>query len=353
MKKILAIVFVMTMVFGMTACQKKGELSNDVMTLSQYKGLEIEVYELTVTDADVERSIHDTMDAEEMGEVKDITDEAAQNEDTVVIDYVGTMDGEVFEGGSAEDVELTIGSSNYIDGFDTGIIGHKPGETFDVNIKFPDPYTNNPDYSGKDVTFTMTLHSIKRTIYPELTDAIATELNGEEITVADYQAKVRADLETSNKVSMESQQRGAIWQALINNCTVEAYPEDVLQAKKEEIEQTYSPEASMNNVDVDTYVKYAYNTTVDDMAKELLKQQYAIELIVKKEKITLSEEEYQEGLKKYANASAAYAGNTEELTEEEIKTFEETVTREEVEEVLIQDKVVDFLLANCKKITVE
>lgn len=83
-----------------------------------------------------------------------------ENGDTVVIDYSGSVDGEVFEGGTAQNQQLTLGSGSFIDGFEDAIIGHTVGESFDINVTFPDPYPNNPDLAGKEAVFAITIHGV-------------------------------------------------------------------------------------------------------------------------------------------------------------------------------------------------
>ena len=98
-----------------------------------------------------------------------ITDRAAADGDTVNIDYSGAMDGEVFDGGTAEGYDLTLGSGRFIDGFEEQIVGHTPGETFDLTVTFPEDY-DATDLAGKDAVFTVTLNDISETQSPELTD---------------------------------------------------------------------------------------------------------------------------------------------------------------------------------------
>ena len=111
----------------------------------------------------------------------EVTDRAAATGDTVNIDYAGSIDGVAFDGGTAQGYDLTLGSGRFIDGFEDQIVGHTPGETFDVVVTFPDPYENNPDLAGKEAVFTTTLNSIQETQLPELTDAWVQENLNQEL----------------------------------------------------------------------------------------------------------------------------------------------------------------------------
>ena len=163
-----------------------GELSNEYVTVTQYKGLEVPQATATVeevTDEQVDQMIEGTLST--YAERKEVTDRAAQEGDIVNIDYTGYLDGEAFDGGSAEGADLELGSGSFIGatddyaGFEEQIEGHNPGEEFDIQVQFPDPYTRNPDMSGAVADFHIVLNSITEENIPELTDEWVKE-NSEE-----------------------------------------------------------------------------------------------------------------------------------------------------------------------------
>lgn len=336
-KRIIAFVLGISMMATMTGCGN-GEISNDKITVKQYKGLEIEVPEaMEVTDEQVEQSIQSTLEAM-FGETKEVTDRPVQTGDTVTMDYLGKVDGVAFEGGEAKGANLKIGSGQFIPGFEDKLIGHSIGETFDIDVTFPDGYSE--ELSGKAAVFTITLHAIEELIVPELTEDLLPELSETAKTMDEYKAEVKADLEKSNAESLKSQKEQLIWAALIENCVVEKYPEDKMEDILADIDSQFGYIASMNGMEVDELVKAYYGITSKQMAHNLIKQEFAVELIAEKEKLTLTEETYEEGLKEYA----------EQYGYDDVEEFEEMVTRKEVEKMLLQKNVGEWLLENCVEV---
>lgn len=339
-KRILALLMSAALVVSMTGCSD-GKLSNDKITINKYKGLEVEEMSTTVTDKDVEDSIRSTMSAMELGKVKNVKDRGAEYGDTIVMDYTGYKDGVAFDNGAEKDKEGVLGSIGFIDGFESSIVGHKAGEEFDINVTFPENYQST-ELAGQPVVFKIKLKKVTTTEYPELTDDVATKLNGSEITAEEYQKKERANLEKSNKETAESALEQNLWQALVEQCVVDSYDKEALSSKQSEVEQRYSTIASYYSMDVATFVQNYYGMSVENMAKELLKQEYAIELIAEKEKLTVTDEDYTAGLKKYAE-EAGY----DSTDEEKLKEFEEMVTKDVIKQQLLQEKVTAILVDNC------
>ena len=241
-KKIIAALVGICTVVVMTGCGNKG-ISNDKITIKQYKGLEVEkVDPVEVTDTDVEDSINSTLQTKSTQ--NDITDRPAQEGDVVTIDYEGKKDGVAFDGGTAQDQQLELGSGSFIDGFEDGIVGHNIGETFDLNLTFPEDYKSE-DLAGQAVVFTVTLDKISEVIVPELTDELVAELSESAKTIEDYKKEVKEDLETSNKQAAESEQQQNVWDALMEQCTVEKYPKDKKQETIDNITTQYGSIASM------------------------------------------------------------------------------------------------------------
>lgn len=160
-----------------------GVTASDYITLPDDLGLSLSDEANTVTDEDVANYINDNI-LVNYTTTNQVTDRAAADGDTVNIDFVGSVDGEEFDGGSAEGYDLTLGSGSFIDDFEDQIVGHMPGETFDVNVTFPDDYRAT-DLAGKDAVFSTTLNYISETVTPELTDDFVKENLSENLGLND------------------------------------------------------------------------------------------------------------------------------------------------------------------------
>ena len=179
--KVLAVLMALMLSVGLTACGNKqgngdaavnyslglttdghfeGITAKDYVTLGQYTGIAYEESAVTVKEEDIQKKIDSIMSSHTYKE--EITDREVADGDTINIDYVGKVDGVEFEGGSTNGAgtEVTIGVTSYIDNFLEQLIGHKPGETFDIEVTFPDPYERNTELSGKDAVFTVTINKI-------------------------------------------------------------------------------------------------------------------------------------------------------------------------------------------------
>lgn len=335
-KKILALAMSIFTVCSLIGC---GKVANDVITVKKYKGLEVSKVELPeITDEDVMMSIYSTMQTVGLAEEKEVTDRAAENEDIVTISYVGKSGDEVFD--SNEEYQFAIGANSHIDGFETGIIGHKVGEEFVLDLQFPDPYTNNPDLSGAEAIFTITLKGIKTIVYPELTDEIVPQLSSTATTGEELKEEVREDLQMSNDETAKSQLEQNVWNALIENCVIKEYPEDELEEMLTSVESQYSYVASYYGMEVSALIEAIYGITAEEMAQNLLKQQYAVALIAEKEGLTLTVQDYEDELAEYA-AQYGYDDPAE---------FEEMVGHEELEKMFLQDRVGEWLIENCKQV---
>lgn len=314
-------------------------ISNDKIKISQYKGIEIEkIDSVKVLDEHVDASISSTLEAR--GTEKEITDRPVNPGDVATISYVGKKDGEAFEGGSAENFPLTIGSGQFIDGFEDGIVGHNVGDTFDLNLTFPKDY-DNQELAGQPVVFTVTVHKIAERVIPELTDELVTELSETSKTVEEYRKEVAEDLKLSNEESAKSRMEQNVWAALIEKCTVKNMPEDKKKEVVDSITTQYGSVAQMyGEEDVDAFVKQMFGVGIEKMAEDTITQEYAVELISEKENLKISDKEYQERLKKYA-AQFGY---------EDEAQLEEAIGKEQLQKAMLQEKVTEFLIDNCKEI---
>ena len=305
--------------------------ASEYVTLGEYKGLTVEVDPVEVTDEQV-------MDKIASETKQTLTEGTVEDGDTVNIDYVGKLDGEEFDGGSAEGYDLEIGSCTFIDGFEDGIIGMQVGETKDLELTFPEDY-HSEELAGKDVVFTVTVNSISRV--PELTDEVADSVV-EGMTAEAYQESVRQDLEDSAKESQKSDAQQKLLQAVYNNATISGYPEENLQYTIKRATDYYEWLASMYGMSLDDYLTN-YGMTQDEfkeqiqpVAEEALGEEMTLLAIAKEENIEVSDEEYQDGLARYAEAQGM----------DDPSKLEEAYGENYIRNSLLQEKVLNFLYEN-------
>lgn len=192
------------------------------VTLCDYSAIEIPESEITVEDSEVDTEV-DSLMANFQTE-NQIKDRAVKDGDVVNIDYVGTIDGKEFDGGSAEGANLTIGSGSFIDDFEDQLIGHKPGEEVQVKVTFPDDYSSE-DVAGKDAVFATTINYISETVTPDLTDDFVKENLQEAYgytSVDDMRKKIRQNLENNNKYNY-------VWTYMRDNSTFEEIPKELVE----------------------------------------------------------------------------------------------------------------------------
>ncbi len=271
---------------------------SDYVTLGEYKGIEVEVKSAEVTEDDIQAKVDSLLSY--YATSTDVTDRAVQDGDVVNIDYTGYIDGVAFDGGSATGASLTIGSGQFIDGFETGLIGANIGDEVKLNLTFPNPYLNNPDYAGKAVQFDVKVNSIQVKETPELTDEFIAN-NTSYTTVDEYKASVKESLEASKAEDVKSDKLNSVWNTIIDNCTVVSYPEELVAQYQNEMNDYYEQIAT--NYYGKTLEEYitGNGSTMDDFNKKTLEygQTSAIsEMIARgiaeKESITVSDDEVKE-----------------------------------------------------------
>ena len=337
-KKILLVCLALCMValaFGCGNEEKEGK-AKDYVKVGKYKGLEIKEVSISkVTDADVEAAIRSDLQTLEQGtEVKG----PAQLGDTTTIDYLGKINGVAFEGGEAKDHELTLGSGEFIERFEEQVVGHNVGETFDINVTFPENYGN--ELAGQKAVFTINLKKIVR--LPELTDDLLPKLGTKATTVKEYKELVKKELEKSNKEVAQSKNQEAVIKELLEKCEMKKYPTSRLIRITKELVYQESYGAIMNNIGIDQAVEQAYGKKVEDRAKDLLMTELAVEYIAEKEDIIVSEKEYEE---KTTELAAMYG---ETSVEGFIQSYESIYGEGYIKRMMLQEKVAAFLLKHAK-----
>lgn len=275
--------------------------------LNDYMNMTVELTnDYSVSDEDIQNYIEYLMSQYPAYEVSD--KKTVESGDVVNIDYVGKVDGEEFSGGSATGQHLTIGSGSFIDGFEDGLIGKKVGETVDLNLKFPDTYSNNPDLAGKDVVFTVTINSIdtkKEMTYDDLTDEYVSEnFAGSGITTVDgLKTTVSSSLEQQNYSSKMQEIQSAVLSKLLEECEV-TLPDGLLDQRVSEYKDRVNKAVEESGKTFDEYMNMSeedFDKQVPDYIQESLKQELILEAIVKDQKISISQKKFEAFVDSYVS----------------------------------------------------
>lgn len=339
--KIAALIMAACLAASVVGCGSK-EISNDYITISQYKNVEVEKVDIPeITDEQVEAQI----DSQLSGETKDVTDRELREGDIAQFDYEGKLNGETFDKGT-----LTLGNGEqYVEGFVEGIIGHQLNETFEVPVTFPEGYggAEKPELSGADVVFTVTITSIKEKVNAELTDDFVKKVSDKSKTVKEYKEEVKEMLNEDRQAQIDETLQDSAWSEIMKNIEVKKYPEDRLKETEEDVINRMSQMMEMYyGVTFDEYLEQSgvteedFKKQVTASSKEYLKQMLAMELIAEKEGLTPSEKEYEEIMKEYADMNGFTS--VEEMTAQ--------VGEKQVKEIILQDKVREWAGENCKQV---
>jgi len=259
--------------------------------IQTYKGIKINKFEYTVTDADVDKDIQSTR--ERVAEKVEVTDRAAEMGDTVKIDFVGTQDGKEFEGGTAEGYDLTLGSRSFIPGFEEGVVGMKIGEKKDVSVRFPDDYQAE-SLKGKDAVFAVTLHAITGKKLPELNDEFAKKMGSD--TLEAYKAKVRERLEKNAETRSRNETENAILTEIAKGAKAEI-PDALISRQEDYSLRNMEYNLMYQGIKLDDYLKYIgstreeYKKNFEEEARRTVMHQLILEKIIKLENISASQEE--------------------------------------------------------------
>ncbi len=283
------------------------------VTVTQYKGLEADRLTMPVTDEMIKSEMNRVRNRN--GREIEVTDRAAQNGDTVDIDYSGTVVGETepFEGGTAEHHKLKLGSNSFIPGFEDQIIGHNIGDEFDVNVSFPEEY-HAEELKGKPAVFSVKLHGIKYTELPALDDEFAKDVSDFD-TLDEYRADVKAKIEKTHADAAENGLSERLVDALLTKTETDV-PACMVDDEVEQGLRQYENRLRMQGLGLDMYLKYT-GMTLEGLredfrprAERQVKTRLALENIAQTENITASEEEIEA---EYAEIAKSYDMSVEDV----------------------------------------
>lgn len=303
------------------------------VTLGDYKGVTVEKTIQSVTDEDVQNEIDNAL-ANYPVEV----DQAAKEGDTVNIDYVGKIDGEEFDGGSDQGADLKLGSGKFLDGFEDGLIGARKGETRTLNLTFPEDYTQ--DLAGKAVEFTVTVNAVKEPLSEPTDQWVADNIEGYD-NIADYKAGIRSEQEESNEQTAENQVRYAAWTQVIDNCTINEYPETLVEVGKKLYEQQVETYAKYAGMELDAYIESSgltqeeYQSNMEEYGKNVAAQALVCQAICDKEGFAIGDDDYQKALQ---DMLTEYGCTEDELIQ--------TYGQDNVEQSIMLNRVSNLILEN-------
>lgn len=313
------------------------------ISIDNYKGIEADKGDASVCADDVKKELASMQ--ERNARVVTVDDRKAKKNDIAVIDFEGFVDGVAFDGGKGENYELTLGSGQFIPGFEEQIIGHKTGDEFDVNVTFPTEYT--PELAGKEAVFKVVLHEIKMKELPTLDDDFAKDVDDEVDTLAELKKKIKAELSDKKKKDVEKDFESAVLEKVVDLVEGEI-PEVMYDNKLEDDVKDYENRLAQQGIPLDTYLQYMgmdrdkFKESMRDNAVKQVKLQLAVEKIAELEKIEATDEEAEAQLKEMADMY--------QLDIEQVKKW---VNIEDVKKDVVGKKTVDFLVANAKAIVAE
>ena len=307
-----------------------------VITIEGYKGIEATKKNVEVTDEDVSAELVKVQDRN--SRMVDVDNRGALTGDTAVIDFEGFCDGKAFEGGKAEGFELSLGSGQFIPGFEDQIVGHEVGDEFEISVKFPEDYQAE-ELKGKDATFKIKLHQIKRKELPTLDDEFAKDVS-EFDTLDEYKNSLREKLQSDREKQEETNVENQIFDALIEKVQGEI-PEEMYEQEVEESINNFAYRLQSQGLNLETYLKYtgmdvnAIKEQFRPQSEKQLKLRLALEKIAELENLEVSDEAVEEEYEKLAKQYNM-----------EVAQIKNLVAETQIRADLKNQKAIDFVKEN-------
>ena len=311
------------------------------VTLGEYKGVEVQKADAEVTDADVEAELKRVQD--QNARLVTVEDRPVADGDQTVIDFEGYVDGETFDGGSAEDFQLTIGSHAFIDTFEEQLIGKNIGEECEVNVTFPTEY-HAKELAGKPAMFKVTVKEIKVKELPELDDEFASEVSEFE-TLDEYKEDIKAKLSERKQKAAASENENRVVDKVVENASMEI-PDRMLDGQIDNMVQEMARNMESQGLSMDLYLKYTGMTSeqireqMRPQAEKRIKTRRTLEAVVKAENIQVSDERLDEEIKKLAD--------NYKMEADKLKEYMTDRDKDQMKEDIAVQEAVDFLVAEAK-----
>lgn len=309
--------------------------------LGEYKGLEVEEQDTTVTDEDVEEELKKQQEQQAELVVKE--EGTIENGDTVVMDFEGFVDGEAFEGGQADNYSLEIGSGTFIPGFEDQLLGKSSGVETEVEVTFPEEY-HAEELAGKNATFKVKVHEVKTKELPELDDEFAKDVDEEVETLDELKEKTKARLQEEKNTSAENAKR----EELVNKATDNAeitIPQAMVDSELDRMTKEFEQRLQMQGMTMDMYFQFtgqdenALKEQMKDDAEQRVKTNLVLEAISEAENVEVTEEDVNAELENMASMYQTNIDNLKQML---------GGNTDAVEEDLKIKKAIDFLIAESK-----
>ncbi|WP_332689576.1 trigger factor [Halalkalibacter lacteus] len=312
--------------------------------LGEYKGLEVEEQDTTVTDEDVDAELKTLQ--ERQAELVVVEDGAIENGDTAVFDFDGFVDGEAFEGGQAENYSLEIGSGQFIPGFEEQLVGLKAGEEKDVEVSFPEEY-HAENLAGKPATFKVKIHDIKRKELPALDDEFAKDANEEVATLEELKTQLKDKLQKDRNHQAEHAVRDTLVEKAAENATIDI-PEAMINTEVDRMLQEFEQRLQAQGMNLEMYFQFsgqdeaAMREQFKTDAAKRVRVNLTLEAIAAAENLEASDEDVDKEIEKMAEM---YKRSIEEIK----NIFAAQGGLEGIKGDLKVQKAVEFLVENSKK----
>ena len=305
------------------------------VTLGEYDSFDVSVDTIGVNDDELLQLVNSSYLPYVTAEHGGITDRAVAVGDTVIIDYEGKKDGVAFEGGTAQNASLAIGSGQFIDGFEDGLVGVMPGDTVDLDLTFPEGYDND-ELAGQPVVFTVTVNCIQpvELSLEEMEDAVVESMEWDGVSTVEELRQTAYDYLYSNyEIGVEN----AIVDQLFERCAFKDIPDEILKPYRDTWTNFITSNAAYYNVTPDVYTTYFYGASSDKVinenAEKYMKQDLILQAIANREDLNVSDEELQSNLQEETDA-AGYAS---------VEEYVSPTTTEDYRNDYMNTKVLEFL----------
>ena len=354
---VVAIVAVIAIILVFVNNKQSKEYNYDLskyVKVGNYKGLEYTSQKASVTDEEVDAEIQRRL--QKAAKTENSKTGKVENGDTINISFVGKIDGKEFEGGSSESTDITVGTTQMIDGFVEGLIGKNVGESVTLNLKFPDDY-GKTDLQGKAVEFKVTINSKKKISVPKLNKEFVKK-NSKFTTVKEYKEGVKKELLNQKQKSIDSTVKQELWSRIINKSKAKKYPEKELNeamSQANKLEESYKAQAQNYGMEWETYLKTVMRT--DKKGFEKLKQEYAKNIvfnrmvmysIARSENISLSNREYKKEILKILEDNGYDEESFKKAFGKDIETYAD---EQNWRQKILFDKVLDKVMKDGKKVS--